>query len=306
MDQAFVMDVCKLVIAAAWCDGDLAAAEINTLKNLIYSVAEVDEASWQVLEMYMDAPVKAAEREVLLQRVVSGVTSQSEKQFVLQLLYDLIQMDGQITPAEAAFYTDLKQALDQADTGLLGLLKKGVHLCFGRSQQAGESILRENDRTAYFENPVYYELLREQKEEGVTVHLPADPLQKLCLVVGLLAYIAHVDETISRAERTRMDEIISAKWEITADEADLLVRLACRRNVRGVDLYQMARNLAHCTTREERIELAELLFSVANAETKTDLGEIEEIRLICRLLKLDHQEFIDAKLTVKRADRKGF
>ncbi len=47
------------------------------------------------------------------------------------------------------------------------------------------------------------------------------------------------------------------------------------------------------------------LFQIANASEKTSFDEIEEIRFIAQQLKLSHSDFIEAKLTIPREDRKG-
>ena len=45
------------------------------------------------------------------------------------------------------------------------------------------------------------------------------------------------------------------------------------------------------------------LFKIANASDMTSRKEVEEIRRIAESLKLPHQDFIEAKLTIPRKDR---
>ena len=65
-DAKFVMDMAKLIIAAAWADGELQAEEINSLKDLIFSLGDITEGDWAQLDIYTDSPVSADERDQLL------------------------------------------------------------------------------------------------------------------------------------------------------------------------------------------------------------------------------------------------
>ena len=41
LNKEFVMDLAKLVVAAAWADGQLQNEEINSLKDLLFNLDEV-------------------------------------------------------------------------------------------------------------------------------------------------------------------------------------------------------------------------------------------------------------------------
>ena len=54
-DKQFIMDLAKLVIAAAWADGELTNEEVNALKDLLFMLPDLSGEEWLGLELYMDS-----------------------------------------------------------------------------------------------------------------------------------------------------------------------------------------------------------------------------------------------------------
>jgi uncharacterized tellurite resistance protein B-like protein len=154
-------------------------------------------------------------------------------------------------------------------------------------------------------NTVYYQLEREMDGTGTRIKAPEEKLRKLALAAGLLARVAHVDEDISEDEQRAMVDLIAAEWGLSEREAELLVRVSCRRTTRGLDPYRLSRGFFEHTTRQERRDFIRLLFRIANISDKTSFEEIEEIRKISIGLKISHDEFLEAKMSIPREDRKG-
>ena len=69
----------KLMIAISWADGKIDNSEINALKDLLFSLPELDAREWAELEMYMDSHVSESEREIILENVLQSLQSTSEK-----------------------------------------------------------------------------------------------------------------------------------------------------------------------------------------------------------------------------------
>ena len=106
---SFVMDLAKLLIAAAWVDGELSNEEINALKDLLFTIPDISGEEWKQLEIYMDSPVTSEEREDLLARVLMGITSNKDKTLVVDTLTRLFQADGEISDEESALLQDIKR-----------------------------------------------------------------------------------------------------------------------------------------------------------------------------------------------------
>ena len=102
-----------------------------------------------------------------------------------------------------------------------------------------------------------------------------------------------------------MRDVLAEDWDLSEDQASLLVRIACERTTQGLDYFRLSHGFFECTTVGEREDFLKTLFKIANLSEKTSHDEIEEIRRVAKSLKLSHQDFIRAKLTVSRRDRGG-
>lgn len=298
------MDLARLTVAAAWADGELANDEINALKDLLFGLDHVTESDWKVLEMYMDHPVTDEERQELLQRVVEGIHSQNHKALVLQTMRALFEADGEVTAEEEAFLREIEGAVSSAG-GVFSLFSKAMKSAMGQRQSRMQAVLRESEIEDYVENTIYYRFRRKQEERGLAVSQSEDALKKMCLAAGVMARVAHVDDEISAKEREGIGSVLRDAWKLEEGIALLIAELTCEEATRTLDAPRIAYNYFCCTTHEERQQFLVLLFRVANACEGTSHDEIEEIRQIASVLKLSHDDFISAKLTVPRAERGG-
>ncbi len=302
----FIMDLARLTVAAAWADGELANDEVNALKELLWGLEHVTEDDWKILELYMDHPVTKEESEELLQRVVDGIRSQNHKALVIQTLTALFEADGEVTPEEAAFLSEIEGAIAGAETGVFALFSKAMKSAMGQRQARAEATsLRETNLTDYVENTIYYRFKRREEESGVKVALPDAELRKLCLAAGLMARVAHVDDVISEKEQKGIAAVVAESWGVSPEVGALVTGLTCEEATRDLDFPRIAYNYFTSTTHEERQQFLVTLFRIANACEGTSHDEIEEIRQIARVLKLSHDDFIAAKLTIPRVERGG-
>ena len=301
-----VMDLARLVISAAWADGELSNDEVNALKDLLFTIEDVSARDWKVLEMYMDSPVTEAETQELLERVVGGIQSHDDRVLVLETLQRLFSVDGTVTPEERDLFQEIEAAVSAAGTEILSKFSKALRSAMRqRATRTKASCLRETNLEDYVKNTIYYQLREMQSETGVQMDLPEAELRKLCFATGLLAHIANVDSDMSNEEREAMRKIIARDWNLSAQQADLFVCISCDRTTRGLDYFRLSHGFFDCTTFDERRDFLKTLFKIANASDKTSNDEIEEIRRVAKSLKLSHQDFIDAKLTIPRKDRNG-
>lgn len=300
----FIMDLARLTVAAAWADGELANDEINALKDLLFGLDHVTESDWKVLEMYMEHPVTDEERQELLQRVVEGIHTQNHKALVLQTMRALFEADGEVTAEEEAFLREVEGVVASAG-GILSLFSKAMKSAMGQRKERTEAVLREAEIEDYVENTIYYRLRREQEERGLQVSQSDAELRKCCLAAGVMARVAHVDDEISEKEKAGIAAVLADAWKLDHQLALLIAELTCQEAARTLDAPRIAYNFFCCTTHPERQQFLVLLFRVANACEGTSHDEIEEIRRIASVLKLGHEDFIAAKLTVPREERGG-
>ncbi|MHC4995744.1 MAG: tellurite resistance TerB family protein, partial [Planctomycetota bacterium] len=142
--EGFVLDLAKLVISAAWADGELANDEVNALKDLLFRLEEVSGADWSVLRMYMESPVSEGEREELLGRVLQAIRSDGDKRLALEILETLFRCDGDVTVEEEELLEVFRGEISGVSTGVMGGLTRTLKFTIQRRQvTVAASCLRE-------------------------------------------------------------------------------------------------------------------------------------------------------------------
>ena len=303
-DRKFIMDLAKLVIAAAWIDGELQNEEINALKDLLFNLEDVTGEEWSHLEIYMDSPVSTEEKIALLKSVLEQIKSEEDKEFVVSTLENLVQADGVVTEEELALLEEVKEGITDLDVGLLARVSKMIKSAVtGRDHSYKAAAQRESQIDDYIENNIYYKLKSESEKKGIKFDLPSEQVKKLCLAAGLLARISAVDSDISEGEKKFIKDVLSTQWGLTEQQAEIVTQISCDKTMQGLDYFRLTRGFFDCTTLDERRNFIKCLFRIANASEKTSYDETEEIHKISNSLKLTHKDFIEAKLTIPDEDR---
>lgn len=303
-DKTFIIDLAKLLIAAAWVDGELSNEEVNALKDLLFTIPDITGEEWKHLEIYMDSPVTSEEREELLSRVLLSITSKEDKALVIETLTRLFQADGIVSDEESEVLQEIREILDKAHTGIFSRMSRILKTSVKKRKQTSDAASQRESRIDDFiMNTVYYQLESEFLKKGIEINLPEQQVRKLCFAAGLLAKIAAVDSGISENERNTIKSILSNEWGLSDEEAELVTEISCQRTLKGLDYYRTTRGFFDCTNNDERKAFLKCLFKIANASETTSYEEVEEIRRISISLKLPHKDFIEAKLTIPREDR---
>ena len=107
------------------------------------------------LELYMTHAVSDAERQDLLQRVLSGIRSSQDKQLVLQTLEKLVAGDGSDRASESAFLEHIRQDIEGHSSGLLGHLTAPFRQTLKRKAGQGS---REDRIEDFIKNTIYFQL----------------------------------------------------------------------------------------------------------------------------------------------------
>ena len=306
----FILDLGKLMIGIAWIDGRLEQDEVNALKELLFLLPDISGEDWMQLELYMTHAVSDAERQDLLDRVLSGIRSSGDKQLVLKTLEKLVGGNGADRAVgdrprgvpESAFLEDIRQDIEGRSTGLLGHLSAPFRQTL--KHKAGQRS-REDRIEDFIKNTIYFQLTSELEQQGRTLSFPESDARKICLAAGLMAHVAWVDNEVCHREREAMSQALRQLWNVPEDEARLITEMSHARIMHGLDMVRLTTGFCHYTTIEERKAFLRCLFAIANAAEDTSHAEIETIRQIAKSFELPHQEFIEAKLTIPRQDRGG-
>ena len=303
-NQKNLLSLAKVLIAAAWADGQITVEEHNCLKDIIFHLTDsgtpLSGQEWALLEMYMDSPIAANERAQLVTELQDAIRSSAEKRFVINALQQMALADGVSEEEEQRIVREMEQAINESETGVMDGLNR---LLGGALQRRSAAVQSAPNRDAYFDdflkNKVYYELSRQLREEGKSLDLPDDEVRKLGLAGGLMARIANVDQNISAEEQRIMAEVMERHWQLTPEAAEFVANVAVSSLDVNYDYYRMTREFATSTSDEERRNFLVALFLIAGADQDVSFEETEEIRLVSRGINVTHQDFINAKLQAK-------
>lgn len=309
-DTDLILRLAKVIIAAAWADGQVSDEEMNELKRLLLRLrqtssgrgVELSGRQWAELQMYMELPVDEGERGRLVQDLSQALRSGDERRFVVQALRDLTAADGQVSQQETAAVAEIEAALQEATGGHFGRLRR----VFGGPIQSvppavGDVPNREHFFDDFLRNKVYYNLAYRLRMGDLQLSLSENEQRKLGLAGGLMARVAHIDGDVSDEEIANMRRAIQRHWSLPDDAAAFVVATALATVDQTYDTVRMMGELAGSSTEAERRQFLAVLFALASADGEIDLVEHEEIRFIARGIDLDHEAFITAKLQVTAA-----
>lgn len=258
------------------------------------------------LELYMVSPVSEEERQRLLHRVLGRMGSAEDKALALATIGKLLSSETSGGDQQTEVVQQLKADLEEGSSGFLEHLRRPFRQILNlRGQRYTDEHDRESRLEDFIKNTIYFQVTMELRDRGITFDLPDAEIRKLCLAAGLMARVAGVDHVVDSVETTAMSAVLKRHWALTEEQAQLVAEISHHRIFRGLDSVRLVKRFKELTTRTERQEFLHCLFEVANAAEQTSFEEIEEIRSIAKGMDLSHQDFLDAKLTIPREDRKG-
>ena len=306
-DKDLILTLGKVVIAAAWVDGEISMEEVNCLKDLLFHMPHVGNEremqmtaqEWARLEIYVESPVGEAERARLVEELRTTLRDANDRDLVLSALDTLIQADGVVTDEELAVVEEVKQAFDDVNLGLIGQLGRLIQ---GPMERRSEIISHAPNREEFFEayvrNKVYYKVRQQLQMSEADFSVSDAELRKLSLAGGLMARVAHVDQVVTNDEVSTMVEALQAGWDLLPEDAALVAEVAVSEVGADLDYYRLVREFFTSTTKEERIDFLGTLFAVAAADGEVSSQESLEIRHIGRDLNLTQQQFLEARAKV--------
>lgn len=304
-EKDLILTLGKVIIAAAWVDGEISLEETNSLKDLLFWVPhagfkqglQITGRDWAMLEMYMQAPVGDAERARLVDELGAALRTSEDRAFALSALDDLIHADGVVADEEVAALAEIKSAIESGNASIFGQLARLIQ---GPIERRSLTVSNAPNREEFFDdfikNRVYFVVRQRLNRDEASWNIGDADLRKLSLAGGLLARVARVDKTVTEDEFDAMVQALYAGWDITQDAAAIVAEVAVSEVSADMDYFRLTREFFSNTTEEERTRFLDILFSVAQADGKISHYETEEVRRVSLSLNLTHKQFIDAKL----------
>jgi len=299
-----IMDLAKVMVAAAWADGVITNEEMNSLKDLLFHLPGMTASDWTEIDIYIESPVDEAERQRLVENLQSSLASRADQVLAIQALEGMISASGGVNPAEQAIVEEIKAAIRDADVGLSGRLSHFIH---NSVQRRSQSVQGAPNRELYLDdfvkNRIFFDVNRRLEQENAVAEIPEEKLRKLSLAGGLMARVAYVDRKVTDEEYQQILQALQENWGISQAEAALVSEVAVSDIVKGLDYFRLTRQFFDSTTEEERVCFLDVLFAITTSDGQASFDEIEEIRRISSGLLLTHKQFIDAKQKVPRDKR---
>jgi len=294
-----IKTIAKVMIAAAWADGSVSPEEINSLKDLLFQLPDMTASDWSELDIYIETPVGEAERIRLEEELIAQLKTPEDKALAIAALNEVVSADGSVSDSERAILEEIKPMIESADVAILGPLSRLMRGSINRrSQDAANAPNREVYLEDFTHNKIFYLVSRRLDLESEDISVSEPVLRKLSLAGGLMAHVAYVDQEVTEAEFDAMADILEAKWGASTVEAALVAEVAVSETSKGLDIYRLSREFFETTTAEQRVRFLDVLFAVADGDGRVSYEETEEIRLIAKMMKLTHRQFIDAKLNI--------
>jgi uncharacterized tellurite resistance protein B-like protein len=117
-------------------------------------------------------------------------------------------------------------------------------------------------------------------------------------VCALCIEIGRIDHRFTRQELETLVAILEEKYDLSAEHVEALMTEADRELEDSVDLWQFARLINENYTIEEKIAVIEMLWRIVYVDGKMDEQEHYLMGKLSSLLRLSHNQLIDAKLKV--------
>ena len=299
--EDLILTLAKVLIAAAWADGELTHEEVNSIKDLLFHLPQLTARQWASLQMYIESPVGDAERARLVEELKLAIQTPRDRDLAQLALEEMLQADGEVTEEEEQVAAEIRANLESVNVGALSRLVKGM------TGRRAEALANAPNREAYLEdyvrNRVYYGVRRRLDLGETELQVGDDVLRTLSLAGGMMAQVARVNPQVSDAEVATMVDALEAHWHLDGDQAAFVAGVAISETASLMDRYRLAREFASVCNPKERAEFLDVLFAVAAADGVARYDEIEEIRGLAQTLKLSHRQFIHAKLKLPRERR---
>ena len=117
---------------------------------------------------------------------------------------------------------------------------------------------------------------------------------------ALFLEIATVDGEFSEAERDRILSILKRDYRLSDKEASELLQATQQELERSIDMWQFTRRINQRCSDREKGDIIEMLWQIIYADGTLQKHEHYLVRKLATLLRLSHEELIDAKLRVIR------
>jgi len=119
-------------------------------------------------------------------------------------------------------------------------------------------------------------------------------------VCALFLEMANIDGEFSGSERENVISLLKRHHGLPDEHIPELME-ASKKELKGsIDLWQFTNLINQNYSREEKIQIIEMVWEIVYADGRLDQHEDYLVHKLAKLLRLTHKDLIDAKLKVSR------
>ena len=117
---------------------------------------------------------------------------------------------------------------------------------------------------------------------------------------ALLTATMRADGDVGEDEHRAVTKTLQSRFDLSEAETKALLTLAQKELWNATGYYEFTSLINKSFTYEQKVKIVEHLWEVAFADAHLDKHEEHAIRKIANLIYVEHKDFIDAKLRVKK------
>jgi uncharacterized tellurite resistance protein B-like protein len=117
---------------------------------------------------------------------------------------------------------------------------------------------------------------------------------------ALLIEMMRADAEVSEDERRAVMKTVGTKFNLTEEDSDALLQFAEEEIRKSTGYYEFTSLINRGFTYGQKVKVIEHLWEIAFADASLDKHEEHMVRKIADLIYVEHKDFIDAKLRVKK------
>jgi len=115
---------------------------------------------------------------------------------------------------------------------------------------------------------------------------------------ALLLEMATIDGEFSDSERNSILSILKGNFQLSDAYATQLLEVSNEELDRSIDLWQFTNLINENFSEEEKIQTIEMIWKIIYIDGKLDSHEDYLVHKLATLLRLSHQQLIDAKMKI--------
>jgi uncharacterized tellurite resistance protein B-like protein len=115
---------------------------------------------------------------------------------------------------------------------------------------------------------------------------------------ALFLEMANIDGEFSKEEQENIISMLKEKFQLSDEYTSELMKSSQKELEGSIDLWQFTNLVNENYSRDEKINIVEMIWKIVYADGKLDKHEDYLVHKLGKLLRLSHKELINAKLKV--------